>query len=156
MLAVIYLFVIFSGPTDCTFMPVFLQELRLHQLISTLLLLPPGLLRFLLHGTTIPRSLGPLKVSHHGPAFGNELFGNELSAVTLFFVQYYQVTWELQMYLIIGTVEMIATKPETMTFPWGVISQTEGGDKRADLWPFIKITQNWLFIEVDFCWKAQA
>lgn len=65
---------------------------------------------------------GSAQVSHHGPAFGNEL-----SAVTLFFVQYYQVTWELQMYLIIGTGETIATKPETMTFPWGVISQTGGG-----------------------------
>lgn len=54
-------------------------------------------------------------------------FGNELSSVTLFFVQYYWVTWELQMYLIIGTVEMIAKKPEALTFPWVVISQAGGG-----------------------------
>lgn len=30
------------------------------------------------------------------------------------------------------------------------------GDKRADLRPFIKITQNWLFIEVELSWKVQA
>lgn len=33
------------------------------------------------------------------------------------------------MYLIIWTVETIATKLETMTFPWGVISQAGGGTR---------------------------
>lgn len=69
-----------------------------------------------------PRSLGVslpqdhifqlAEVAHHGP-----VFGAELSAVTLFFVQHYRVTRDPQMYLIIGTVETIATKPETVTFP---------------------------------------
>lgn len=89
-----------------------------------LLLLPPGLSRSLLPRTTFSQVTGSAQVSHDGPAFGNEL-----SAVTPFFVQYYQVTWELQMYLIIGTVDMIATKPETMTFPWGVISQAGRGTR---------------------------
>lgn len=58
------------------------------------------------------------------------------------------------MYLIIGTVEMIAKKPETMTFPWVVISQAGGVKERR----FMTIHWNYtkLIIEVDFSWKVQA
>lgn len=47
--------------TECKFMPTFLRELKLHQLISTLLLLPPGLSKSLFHRSNSPRWLGLFK-----------------------------------------------------------------------------------------------
>lgn len=118
------LYVSLSLPTECKLKPTFLQELELHWLISTLLLLPPGPSKSLSTGATLPGGWVCSNLQSW------TCFGNELSSVTLFFVQYYWVTRELQMYLIIGTVEMIAKKPETVTFPWVVISQAGGGKER--------------------------
>lgn len=118
------LYVSLSLPTECKFKPTFLQKLKLHWLISTLLLLPPDLSKSLFHRSNFPRCLGLFKspimallwkwTFLSDPILCTVLLGNLRTADVS---DYWNCGDDCQ-------------KPETVTFPWVVISPAGGGEER--------------------------